>query len=153
MPPDRSAPCLPLVLLVSVLLGACGSRIPGCAERDVRREVLVEAAHAVFSMMSEDAELDGDAMRYTLPSPRGGNTGTLVFEGSSLTLVPDDATRGGTFRLTDITTESRADSTRTCTATLVMIGGNPQVPVRYTTAPGSRVEGSMETPRGVIQFP
>lgn len=150
---ERTMRCLPLMLLLSAFLAACNSRIPGCSERNVRKEVLVGAAQAVFSMMSEDAELDGDAMRYRLPSPRGGNTGDLVLEGSSLALVPDDATRGGTFHLTDITAESRADSSRTCTATFVMIGGNPEVPLRYITSPGSPVEGSMETPRGTIQFP
>lgn len=141
-----------LILVLLAVLMACDSRVPGCGEGDVRKEVLVGAAHAVFSMMSEDADFDADAMRYELPSPHGGNTGDLVFEGSSLTLAPDDATRGGTFQLRDISAEAKDESTRTCAATFVMIGGNPEFPLRYTTSSEGPVEGSMETPRGTIQF-
>lgn len=111
------------------------------------------ATDAVFSMMSDDAELDGDAMRYHLPSPLGGNTGDLIFEGYSLTLVPDDESRGGTFQLSDVRAESEDESIRTCSATFVMIGGNPQVPLQYSISPDGSVEGRMETPRGTVQFP
>ncbi len=143
----------PLVLILTAALAACGSGVPRCADRDVLREVLVGAADAVFSMMSEDTEMDGDAMRYLLPSPLGGSTGDLVFEGRSLTLVPDDESRGGTFQLTEIRAESEDDSSRTCAATFVMIGGNPQVPLQYSISPDGSVEGRMETPRGTVQFP
>lgn len=111
------------------------------------------AADAVFRMMSDDAEMDGDAMRYRLPSPRGGTTGDLVFQGSSLTLVPDDESRGGTFQLSDIRAGSADDSIRTCAGTFVMIGGNPEVPMHYSISADGRVEGRMETPRGTVEFP
>lgn len=111
------------------------------------------ATDAVFRTMSDGAEMDGDAMRYHLPSPLGGNTGDLVFEGDSLTLVPDDESRGGTFHLSDIRAESANDSIRTCAATFVMIGGNPEVPMQYSISPAGRVEGRMETSRGTVEFP
>lgn len=140
-----------LVLVLSTVLGGCASR--DCAARDVRKQVLVGAADAVFSMMSDDAELDADAMRYHLPSPLGGERGDLVFRGNSLTLVPDDESRGGTFQLLDVRTESKEEPTRTCIATFVMIGGNLEVPLRYSISPEGRIAGRMETPRGTIRFP
>lgn len=149
----KSASCSSLVLILSVALGGCGSGVPGCTNRDVRKEVLVAAADAVFSMMSDEAEMDADAMRYHLPSPLGGDTGDLVFEGNSLTLVPDDESRGGTFHLRDVRAESMDESGRGCAATFVMIGGNPEVPLRYKISPEGTIEGSMETPRGTIELP
>lgn len=149
----KSAPRCSCVLVLSVVLGACDFGPPRCADRNVRKDLLVGATEAIFTAMSDDAEMDGEAMRYHLPSPLGGNTGDLLFEGNSLTLVPDDESRGGTFQLSDIRDESADDSIRTCAATFVMIGGSPEVPMQYSISSEGRVEGRMETPRGTIEFP